>query len=75
MSVSNDAVIAVALNGQTQTLPQASTLGDIVASLGLPERGVAIEVSGAIVPRSRWQDTILKEGDSIEVVHMVGGGA
>jgi len=35
---------------------------------------VAIELNRDIVPRDRWPDTNLQEGDKLEVVHFVGGG-
>jgi thiamine biosynthesis protein ThiS len=39
-----------------------------------PDR-VAVELNRDIVPRDRWAATLLKEGDRLEVVHFVGGGA
>jgi sulfur carrier protein len=39
-----------------------------------PDR-VAVELNLEIVPRSRWEATLLKDGDKLEVVHFVGGGA
>jgi len=35
---------------------------------------VAVELNREIVPRDRWGDTSLKEGDRLEIVHFVGGG-
>jgi sulfur carrier protein len=36
---------------------------------------VAVELNGEIVPRAHWVETIVEEGDRLEVVHFVGGGA
>lgn len=38
-----------------------------------PER-IAVERNGQIVPRSTYGDVLLKDGDSLEIVHFVGGG-
>lgn len=38
-----------------------------------PER-IAVERNGQIVPRSTYEEVFLKDGDSIEIVHFVGGG-
>jgi sulfur carrier protein len=36
---------------------------------------VAVELNRDIVPRDRWPETNLKDGDRLEVVHFVGGGS
>ena len=38
-----------------------------------PDR-VAVELNREIVPRDRWSETLLKDGDRLEIVHFVGGG-
>ena len=38
-----------------------------------PDR-VAVELDREIVPRDRWPETPLKEGDCLEIVHLIGGG-
>ncbi|HET9339295.1 MAG TPA: sulfur carrier protein ThiS, partial [Casimicrobiaceae bacterium] len=38
------------------------------------ERRLAVELNGAIVPRSRWAETALRDGDRLEIVHAIGGG-
>ena len=47
---------------------------DLVASLGLDVKKVAVECNRAIVPRSMLADVALAEGDALEIVHFVGGG-
>ena len=47
---------------------------DLVATLGLTGRRIAIEVNEAIVPRSQHTATRLADGDRVEVVHAIGGG-
>ena len=50
------------------------TLSALIEQLGMKADRVAVELNRDIVPRDRWQDTSLKEGDRLEVVHFVGGG-
>lgn len=63
----------VNLNGIETTVPDGSTVADLLAALGARGR-LAIEVNGAIVPRSEHHRRVLGEGDCIEVVRAIGGG-
>ena len=51
------------------------TVTGLIASLGMKSDRVAVELNRDIVPRDRWPETHLKDGDRLEVVHFVGGGA
>ncbi len=65
------------LNGQSREFPQLGAgahLQDLVAELSLKGDRVAIEHNGNIVPRAEWSNTVLTEGDRLEIVHFVGGG-
>lgn len=69
--------LTVVLNGQSRafaTLPESPTLEDLVRELGLKLDRVAIEHNGAIAPRPDWSETIVADGDKLEIVHFVGGG-
>ena len=48
--------------------------GDLLASLGLDTRKVAVERNLEIVPRSTYAAVALQEGDRLEIVHFIGGG-
>ena len=50
------------------------TVAGLVESLGMKSDRVAVELNRDIVPRDRWPETQLKDGDRLEVVHFVGGG-
>lgn len=54
--------------------PSPFTLAALVESLGMKADRVAVELNREIVPRDRWAQTQLNEGDRLEVVHFVGGG-
>lgn len=64
------------INGEPRTFdsPAPFTLSALVESLGMKPDRVAIELNRDIVPRDRWSETKLNEGDQLEVVHFVGGG-
>lgn len=66
--------MTVQLNGKPHALPAGSTVGALVASLGLRREGVAVAVAGRVVPRSAYDDHALREGDAVEIIHAVGGG-
>lgn len=65
----------IRLNGDDKTV-DAATVAELLRGMGVPDaaRGVAVAVNGAVVPRSRWQQTGLKPGDDVEVVRPFAGG-
>lgn len=65
----------IQLNGENRELAQRSSLEDLVRELSLPPQRVAIELNRNVVRRDRWAQTMLNEGDRVEIVHFVGGGA
>lgn len=67
--------ISIRLNGDNIMMPRGSTLRDLLDRLGKDPRTVAIEHGGSIVPRSRYDETVLEDGDVLEIVHFVQGGA
>ncbi len=66
--------VNLTLNGETHDLAGPMTVADLLASLGLDRRKVAVERNEAIVPRSLYEATALVTGDSLEIVHFIGGG-
>jgi sulfur carrier protein len=61
------------INGEERTLA-SGTLEALVAELGMKGDRVAVELNRDIVPRARWAETALRDGDQLEIVHFVGGG-
>jgi len=55
---------------------KARTANDLLAELRLPEdgRGIAIAINDSVVPKSRWREHALMEGDRIEIVRATQGG-
>lgn len=64
----------IQLNGEKTTLDDTATVQALVESLGLAERRIAVEVNEEIVPRSQHSERRLADGDSVEIVHAIGGG-
>ena len=64
----------ITLNGEPRALAAPTTVVDLLASEGLTERRVAVEVNGEIVPRSQHAGRALADGDKVEIVHALGGG-
>jgi thiamine biosynthesis protein ThiS len=62
------------INGEPRTFPDGLTVASLVAHLGMKADRVAVELNLEIVPRSNWDETRLKDGDKLEIVHFVGGG-
>ena len=63
----------IQLNGETQEV-KAGTVTALIAELGLESRMLAVECNLEVVPKSAYETTDLKDGDRIEIVHMIGGG-
>jgi thiamine biosynthesis protein ThiS len=66
--------VTVTINGETRNIPGPATLLDLLAHLGLDPRTVVVELNREIVRRPRLGETRMADGDTIELVHFVGGG-
>ena len=66
--------MTVEVNGEPRELADDATVADVVRSLIDVERGVAVALNGEVVPRSRWRETRLAEGQQVEVLRAVQGG-
>jgi sulfur carrier protein len=64
----------IVLNGKSATLDDRASVVDLLSSLELADKRVAVEVNGQIVPRSQHPTHELCENDRVEVVVAVGGG-
>ena len=61
------------VNGETKECAPLSVTG-LLAELGIDPLRVAVELNRSILPKGDYETTSLKDGDSIEIVHFVGGG-
>jgi sulfur carrier protein len=62
------------INGESRQFPSPLTVSELVAALNHTGKRIAIERNGDIVARGRHAETVLADGDRIEIVVAVGGG-
>ncbi|MCO5176447.1 MAG: sulfur carrier protein ThiS [Thermomicrobiales bacterium] len=74
MQHTNEHIITLTLNGRPTEVAPGTSLGKLLDDQGIIRRMIAIEYNGEILPRHRYDETILGDGDELEVVQMVGGG-
>ncbi|ADL54442.1 sulfur carrier protein ThiS [Gallionella capsiferriformans] len=67
-------MITVFVNGAERQLNDNCSIAELIEALGYTGRRIALEKNGDIVPRSRYADSTLNEGDKLEIVVAVGGG-
>jgi sulfur carrier protein len=67
-------VITLSVNGRPQQVEPGLDVARLLEELSLEGKRVAVERNGAIVPRSRYHETPLADGDALEIVVAVGGG-
>lgn len=67
-------MIQLSVNGEVRRIEPGVNLERLLEALALAGKRVAVEKNGEIVPRSRYADTRLADGDALEIVVAVGGG-
>src|SRR5262249_26905208 len=67
--------MGIRVNGEVEPLI-AATLAALLAEkeVDVAQRGIAVALNGSVVPRSAWSETVLKPGDSVEIVRARQGG-
>ena len=66
--------LEILVNGESRRVPGPATAADLRRHLGLDARTVVVELNRQIVRRPDLGDTVLANGDAVELVHFVGGG-
>ncbi len=64
----------IKVNGEIRETDEGTSMLDLIRSLGLEEKVMASALNMEIVKQDKWRDTLLKEGDTIELLDFVGGG-
>lgn len=67
-------IVTITLNGDPFDIPQPVTVSALLESLEIDSRRVAVEHNLVIVRRQAFDRTIVRDGDSVEIVNFVGGG-
>lgn len=66
--------ISIQLNGDSMSVPEGTTVADLLARHDLQPVRVAVEVNEDVVRRAKFDEHILHNGDRVEIVTFVGGG-
>jgi sulfur carrier protein len=67
-------MITIIINGERREFAQALVFAELIETLGLGGKRLAIERNGEIVPRSQFGAHAIADGDKLEIVVAVGGG-
>ena len=67
-------MLNVTVNGENKQLPDGTTVEDLLAQMEVRREYLAVERNRSIVPRTEYEKTALEDGDTIEIVSLVGGG-
>lgn len=66
--------IKIVLNGKAREIAENTTVLGLLNELDIKPQGIAVELNLEIVSKSKFAETVLKDGDKVEIVRMVGGG-
>jgi len=67
-------MIEIKLNGEKHVLGEALSVAALMEGLALGQRRVAIVRNGDVIHHEDYVSTVLADGDSVDIIHMVGGG-
>ena len=65
----------IQINGDNKSFSDGITLLELITQIEMPAQRIAVELNREVVRRSDWETTLLNDGDKVEIVHFVGGGA
>jgi thiamine biosynthesis protein ThiS len=68
-------MLNLTVNGKKREIGEVMTLLAFLQAHGVNPQLIAVEYNGEIIRRERYAEVTLAEGDRLEIVHMVGGGA
>jgi sulfur carrier protein len=66
--------MTIQVNGQPREIDSGASVSKLLSDLGVTQPHVAVELNLEVVPRARHGETLLREGDRLEIVTLVGGG-
>lgn len=76
--MSESMTLTLCVNGEQRVLeptPDPACLSTVIPALGQNPALVVVELNGVIVPKGRWPTERVREGDTLEIVTIVGGGS
>lgn len=69
-----ESTVEVRLNGRGREIAAGLSVRELLESLDLEPALVVVERNREILPRARYGDVVVEDGDTLELVHFVGGG-
>ena len=66
--------MTVTVNGKPMELPEGLTIDALLARLKVQREYTAVALNREVAPKARYAETVLKDGDKIEIVRPMGGG-
>ncbi|MAX24199.1 MAG: thiamine biosynthesis protein ThiS [Phycisphaeraceae bacterium] len=67
-------MIKITVNGQEKEVADDITVRQLIVELELGKAAVAVEVNRELIPKKIHESTVLTDGDTVELVTLVGGG-
>jgi len=64
----------IQLNGTVYEINKGTNLNELINTLKIQKKKIAVEVNGTIVERDKYTNLVLKKDDKVEIVHFIGGG-
>lgn len=64
----------VIVNGKKTSLAEGTALLALLTERGFSPSGIVVELNGEIIPSERFANVVLRAGDALELVRLVGGG-
>lgn len=66
----------IILNGEEREIPKEMSVMELLKEVGVKFRevGLAVAINEEVVPKSEYEKRIVREGDRVEIVQLVGGG-
>ena len=64
----------ISINKEMISLPEETTLTDLLERLDIKTKHIAVEINMEIIPKSEFDEYRLKENDNVEIIRAVGGG-
>jgi sulfur carrier protein len=66
--------VKLTINGEEREVSSSKTVTELVKELKINAPNIAVALNSQVIPKSQYPETPVKEGDTIEIVHAVGGG-
>ena len=67
-------MIEITVNGNISNLDQSASINEFLVLKGFGDRSVAVAINSIVIRRTSFDETIINDGDVVEIVRPVGGG-